>query len=213
MRGILPAGPSTPRPCYPPAVTSETPPILKVAIPFYGIVALFAFGYALFGPGLRALVGEQAPSPAHLLAALGVGVALVLLARVGAGAWAPMGRMRDSLADLLGPVGTGTVIGLALLSGIVEEMLFRGALWPHLELVGTTLLFGLVHVLPRRSLWVYPLFALVAGLLLGLLREGSGSVVPPAIAHVIVNGANLVWIGRLAKKRLEATEQAEDAAA
>ena len=61
--------------------------------------------------------------------------------------------------------------------GVGEELLFRGALWPHLGLPGTTFLFGLVHIIPRKQLWGYPLFALGAGLLLGLLLAvGTGGL-------------------------------------
>ena len=67
--------------------------------------------------------------------------------------------------------------------------------------MGTTLLFGLVHVLPRRSLWIYPLFATLAGLLFGLLREGTQSLWPCILAHVAVNVLNLAWIGQIARKR------------
>ena len=56
-------------------------------------------------------------------------------------------------------------------------------------------------MLPRRDLLVYPLFALLAGLLLGLLREGTQSVAPPFLAHALVNGVNLHWIGARARSR------------
>jgi membrane protease YdiL (CAAX protease family) len=175
--------------------------LVRLALPFYGVVALFAFGYALFSGVLDRLFGESWPNLAGLGVGVGLGLALVVLSRVGARGWAPMARMTDSLAELIGPVRFWPAMALAFLSGTAEELLFRGALWPHLELPGTTLLFGLVHILPRRSLWVFPLFATLAGLLFGLLREGTQSVWPCVLAHVTVNALNLVWIGSLAARR------------
>lgn len=177
------------------------PELLHVAAPFYGVVVLFAFGYALFSGGLPDLFGEAAPTLPGLVGALGLGLALVVLARVGNRSWRPMTRLTEALAEWIGPIDLKTALLLALLSGGAEELLFRGALWPHLGLVGTTLLFGLVHFLPRRSLWIYPLFATLAGLLLGLLREGTQSLWPPMLAHVMVNALNLAWIGSLARRR------------
>lgn len=192
------------------ASTSEPPvpdrgrTLLRIAVPFYALVALFALGYAFFRRGfggLGGIFGETAAAPAELLGGLGVGLALVALTRVGARSWPPMTRMADGLGELLGPVSWTYALALALVSGVAEELLFRGALWPDLGLVGTTLLFALVHVLPRRSLWLYPVFALLAGLLLGLVREGTESLWPPIIAHVAVNALNLAWLGARARRR------------
>jgi len=178
--------------------------LLRMALAFYGVVALFAFGYALFSGGLGTLLGSRLPGVPDLVIGIGLGVVLVVLSRVGARAWPAMGRMSETLADLLGPLGPKHAVSLALLSGFAEELLFRGALWPHLGLLGTTLLFGLVHVLPRRRLWIYPLFALLAGLLFGLLREGTQSVWPSVLAHATVNGLNLAWLGGIARRRAAA---------
>jgi len=176
--------------------------LLRIALPFYGIVALFAVGFALFSAGITRLFGEVAARPTGLLGGLGVGLGLVALTRVGASGWAPMVRMTRSLEELVGPITWTTALLLALVSGFAEELLFRGALWPHLGLIGTTLLFGLIHVLPRRSLWLYPVFATLAGLFLGLVREGTGSVWPPIVAHVTVNALNLAWLGTRARRAL-----------
>jgi len=90
---------------------------------------------------------------------------------------------------------------LALVSGVAEEMFFRGALWQHLGLVGTSVFFGICHVVPVRALAGYPVFAFFAGLLLGALRERTGSVWPCAVAHGTVNALNLAWIGVLERRR------------
>jgi membrane protease YdiL (CAAX protease family) len=167
--------------------------LVRLASIFYGVVALFALGYALFsGPGT--LFGERWPDGAGVMGGLLMGAGIVGLCHIGRHMFPSVERASVALADLLGPLTVRGAVLLALLSGTAEELLFRGALWPHLGLFGTSLLFGVVHVIPRRALLGYPLFAVGAGLLLGLLRGWTGNVIPPMIAHVVVNGANLVWL-------------------
>ena len=68
------------------------------------------------------------------------------------------------MARMLGPLTPAQAIWLAMLSGFGEELLFRGALWPHLGLVGGAVLFGILHTVPVRGLAFYPVFAFLAGL-------------------------------------------------
>ncbi len=200
--------PDAPEPATAPA---DRPPrgreLLRPAAWFYGVVVLFAVGLGLFGTGVHSM-SPRSPTLPGVLGGAGIAIALVVLFRVLAGAWKPMARTVDAIVDWIGPIGWPAALWLALISGSAEEVLFRGALWPHLGLAGTTLLFGLVHVIPRRAFWTYPLFALLAGLLFGLLREGTGSVWPPALAHAVLNGVNLVWIGRRARRRTRAGAEA-----
>jgi membrane protease YdiL (CAAX protease family) len=178
-------------PALDPAVEGRR--LLRTAAGFYGITVLFALGYAVFSGTITTVFGEQSPAAGSVLAAVVIGFAIVGLCRLGDHTVPAVRRASDALAKLLGPFDWKAAIALALVSGVAEELLFRGALWPHLGLIGTTLLFGLVHVIPRRSLLLYPLFATGAGLVLGFLRQGSGSVAPPMIAHALVNGINL-WV-------------------
>jgi len=197
--------PAAPPPVAPPSPAAGPPPgagatharqMVRLAAGFYAITVVFAVGYALFSGTIRTLFGTRGPSLGHLLAAVGIGGAVVVASHLAARALPVVDRAWKALEALLGPVDTRAALLLALLSGVAEELLFRGALWPHLGLAGTTLLFGLVHVLPRRALIVYPVFATAVGLLFGLLREGSGSVLPPMVAHVVVNATNLLLLAR-----------------
>lgn len=186
---------------------------LRPACAFYGLVTLFALGYAVFTGQPGALVGERLPAPALLAGGLGAGLLLVALSHLATRTWGAFAAARELLVRMIGPLGWGEALLLALLSGVAEELLFRGALWPHLGLVGSSLLFGLMHLLPHRAMWTYPLFATGAGFLLGLLRSESGSVLPPVIAHVTVNAINLAWLGREARRRAKAAAVAAPPAA
>jgi membrane protease YdiL (CAAX protease family) len=102
-----------------------------------------------------------------------------------------------SLADELGPelVDRARVRDLALLavlSGVGEEALFRGALQPLVGLVVASLLFGLVHIGPDRRYLAWTASAIVAGFVLGILYEATGGILAPAVAHALHNGSLLV---------------------
>ena len=86
-----------------------------------------------------------------------------------------------------------TVVALALASGVAEEAFFRGALQPHVGLVAASLIFGVVHFVPRREFLPWTVFAVAAGFLLGWLFDTTGNLVAPVVAHTTINAVNL-WL-------------------
>lgn len=176
--------------------------LVPLALAFYGAMlglalglrGLLTGGSLLFADAAAAERGIAWPADAALG---GLAAALVILAsreltrrtRYGA-------ALARSLARALGPLGPGQCLALALASGIGEEALFRGALQPSLGWIGASLLFGLAHLVPRRELLAWSVFALVAGLLLGGLFAWSGNLLAPILAHVLVNAVNLRLLTR-----------------
>ncbi|MGD8441468.1 MAG: CPBP family glutamic-type intramembrane protease, partial [Holophagae bacterium] len=67
-----------------------------------------------------------------------------------------------------------------------EEALIRALLQPILGLVPAAAVFAVLHVVPDRRLWFWPLFALAAGILLGVLFDAFGYPAA-ATAHVVIN--------------------------
>lgn len=126
---------------------------------------------------------------------LGLGVAsgLLLLALW----WAaervfPLAReLGGLLAQALGPLTGSEALALALLSGFAEELFFRGAVQGTLGWVAATLLFGLLHSGPGRPFRLWTMFALVAGVVFGLVMEWRGNLLGPVAGHVLVNAVNL----------------------
>ena len=103
----------------------------------------------------------------------------------------------DSLADVESfnqglmlsfgsPLGA---IALGLLSGIGEEILYRGALQPAFGLIATSLVFALHH-----SQYVNPglIVIFVIGLLLGLIRKWWGTT-PAILVHALYNTVLLLF--------------------
>jgi CAAX protease family protein len=89
---------------------------------------------------------------------------------------------------LTGPVG---LIALALVPGICEELLFRGALQPRFGLVLTALLFTAIHTEYGLSIDVLSIFVIAFGL--GLLRKYTNTTTSAGchVAYNLVVGLNL----------------------
>ena len=100
------------------------------------------------------------------------------------------------LALALGPLTLTECAALAALSGFAEEAFFRGALQPRLGWLATSVVFGLAHWAPRRTLWPWTGFALLAGGVLGALFAVTGNLVAPVTAHAVINAVNLRLLTR-----------------
>jgi membrane protease YdiL (CAAX protease family) len=161
---------------------------------FYGLMALLAWGLAaLFDVALGDVtIGTPEAWPHHLAAAAGAGAGLVcvLCSRplLHAGI---MAEFRTEVRASLGRPGPVGLLVLAATSAIGEELLFRGTLQALLGLWPTVLIFGLLHGGGARRLLGWTLFALAAGVALGLLATATGSLLAPIVMHFTINYFNL----------------------
>jgi membrane protease YdiL (CAAX protease family) len=127
-------------------------------------------------------------------------------------------QIKRFLIEKLGPVFHSCrwydLLYLALLAGVSEELLFRGALQPWLEtlqgrafgLVASSLLFGLAH-------WVTPVYALLAaltGLYLGLSLDfgGARNLLVPILIHALYDF--IAFLAVVYSYRLEQAKAAEN---
>lgn len=84
-----------------------------------------------------------------------------------------------------------SLVILAVLAPLVEEVVFRGLLYGWLEarlgssvaFVVSSLAFAAAHLEPKHVVLVLPL-----GLLFGWLRRRSNSLAPSIVAHIVNNG-------------------------
>lgn len=130
------------------------------------------------------------PSPGAVLAA----VALTLAVLAGTPwsmrfPWAR--RLAGLIAEVFGPLTPWRAVWLGLISGFAEELLFRGALQPMIGLLPAAVLFALAHAVG----WWW-LFALVMGLVLGLLYAWGANLWPCVLAHAAINAVNLYRLSR-----------------
>jgi len=173
---------------------------LGLVLGFYGLMGAAALVWRLWADGV--LPWEESPGsavlplPGRAAAGLAVGAALVVASRVATARSAAGRALAAELGRLIGPLGTGRAVALALVSGLAEEAFFRGALQPRVGVVAATLLFAAAHFVPTRTLRSWALFALVAGAGFGALFAATGDLLAPFLAHALVNGLNLRWLGK-----------------
>ncbi|NOZ79048.1 MAG: CPBP family intramembrane metalloprotease [Acidobacteria bacterium] len=151
-----------------------------------GILGLIA----IVGLGLRDRSPVAGLLPrGGLVPALGVGVAAGLgtfllvwaFSRIPA-----IHRLEGWQRDMVGGWGMGDVISVALISGLMEEALIRALFQPIVGLVPAAVIFGLLHFVPDRKAWIWPLLATVLGAGLGVLFEVWGYPAAAA-AHATIN--------------------------
>jgi len=180
--------------------------MIRVACIFYGLMGAIALGIGylldldLFGA--QAIVWTRD---------LGLGLAIGL-GTVGLSRWLDSRfewarNLSEGFRDLLGEGGVKEAFVLASLSGIAEELLFRGLVqhwldtklgsWPALMIAA--LVFGGVHIGPNwRQFWPWTVMAVVMGLVLGLAWIFTGNLVAVIVAHFTINFINLTLIFRRA---------------
>ncbi|MCK5799183.1 MAG: CPBP family intramembrane metalloprotease [Deltaproteobacteria bacterium] len=183
------------------SVPEQDPPrrrLLVVAGAFYAAMTLAAFIWGVVTNHVNLWILPQGSS--WLLAGVGAllgvafGLLIVTLSRqIERFAWAQ--RLNRFFADVLGPITWREAAILAALSGIGEELFFRGAVQPTLGLWWTTTGFALMHLPPRRDLMSWAILAWILGLALGLGAQLSGNLAGPILAHFVINLLNLRHIG------------------
>jgi membrane protease YdiL (CAAX protease family) len=111
-------------------------------------------------------------------------------------------------------LGYNHALQLGMISGLAEEVFFRGALqsllvstlglgW--LGVVIQALIFAAFHPVPDRRAWSYPLFIFIAGLAFGVVYFLTGSLIPGILAHYLNNARGFYQLLDEAK-RLERSE-------
>jgi membrane protease YdiL (CAAX protease family) len=99
--------------------------------------------------------------------------------------------MNEEFADIFRGISLWEITGLAVMSSVTEEVLFRGMLQEHLGLLLCSLVFGLLHVPMKRSHWPWTAAAILMGGVFGGLYEWRHALTAPLIAHFTINYFNL----------------------
>lgn len=127
---------------------------------------------------------------------LGLGGASTLLSLSALAIWLIPG-LRKSQAyidrEIFSEIKPSNALYLGVLTGVSEEIFFRGVLQFHLGLVVASILFGLVH-LPGLRYWQHALWAGLMGLFLGGLYLWSENLLAIILIHTLNNAiAVFMW--------------------
>jgi membrane protease YdiL (CAAX protease family) len=167
----------------------------------YGVLSLLTLGIALVrdvSPIETDAVFDVLPAwSRHILSIFGgimlalgtVRATRVLVVRQG---WAKL--LHADLRPVVRDAGDGTILILAVMSGVAEELFFRGLLTPLIGLALSSIAFGALHQLRGRAGWAWTIWAAIMGFLFGGLFILTGSLVGPIVAHVAINALNLRFL-------------------
>lgn len=125
---------------------------------------------------------------------IGAGLAMALASQLVVKLFSFAKSLEQEFGWLLGNQSYGEIFILAMLSGVAEEILFRGAMQQWVGPIFATFIFALAHPPFNQRLMMWPVFALLVGAVLALECELTKSLIAPILTHAIVNFVNLLRI-------------------
>lgn len=182
----------------------ESRPIIIILLADLVVILLYLLIIRARGERFGKYIALGAAPVRNMIGALGAGIGLryvfsILLALILRGSETLENynsHMSQMMNDDLGLV----LLAVVIAAPIVEEIVFRGALFRALErslhkgaaVIIPSILFALAHTDP-----VQMAYAFVLGILFALVRAKSGKLLPCILMHAAFNGANFlnVWAG------------------
>ncbi len=177
-------------------VTLSRSRIVRLEATLAGGLLVSAFGWGWLRD--LGLWSHLRVTPTDLAVGFGAASVLCLSLPFFTSTWASrillLREMKGVWDDVLTPLGKSLTLGeigmLAMLSGLSEEIFFRGTVQGEIGIIGASLLFGLLHPLN----WSYVIWAASVGFAFGALYQLTGSLLPPIICHGGYNLAALLYL-------------------
>ena len=167
---------------------------LSVVVIFYVILGAVAFGAGWLINDQNLFAAQPDAMPLWMRVLLGLGLAGITLAiDHGAEKIFPAYRsINNEFAKMFGNISRNEALIMALLSGVAEEMLFRGVLLPWLGLIASSLIFGALHWAGKENkMWIWPITATALGFAFGGLTLWTGDLLAAMLAHFTINAVNI----------------------
>jgi membrane protease YdiL (CAAX protease family) len=200
--------------------TPDRQTVVRLAILVEGglIVLAWLLGWLLGQPPWTNMRWDGRDALRGLLATLPLLVLFLVLTRWPVG---PLRRIKEFseevIRPLLAPCTVVDLLGISVLAGLGEEMLFRGVfqevlthwLTPWLGLVLASLLFGLLHAITLT----YAILAALMGAYLGWLFRATDNLLVVVIVHALYDFVVLLYLlrGPEAGEDVAISEQSHEA--
>lgn len=139
-----------------------------------------------FGPILLGIAGGFGLFLAHLLLFFPLGDANPLYRYI----YRPF---KENLLARLPDLTLEDILFISVMSGIGEEILFRGWIQSQIGIVVASVLFGVIHIWGREGIG-YGCYAVAIGFFLGFLYSYTGNLWAPVLAHAVNNFLGLYAI-------------------
>jgi len=169
-----------------------TPRVIPAALLIHqeGVIAVIALvGVWFRDDGLATAFSARSGLPGSILVGIAAGLICFGLLWLVRGA-RPLRDLEDWQRQMVADWPAGDALAVAVFSGLAEEALIRALLQPLIGLVPAAVVFAVLHFVPDRRLWMWPLVALLLGLAIGLVFERWGYPAAAA-AHVVINGLSM----------------------
>jgi membrane protease YdiL (CAAX protease family) len=100
--------------------------------------------------------------------------------------------IEEDVSQIFKHVNLVAVVLIAIVSGVAEELFFRGVLQAQIGIWLTSVIFGLAHIWKKTAV-LYGIYATIIGLLFGGMYMWSGSLWVPMLAHVVNNFVAILY--------------------
>jgi membrane protease YdiL (CAAX protease family) len=175
--------------------------VMILAIGVEGGLAVLALlvGRVLHQPPLETLSADPVAALVGLVATAPLVLAFFAMIRWPVGPLAGIRRFStEILCPVLAPCTVADLGVIAVLAGLGEEMLFRGALQgaltrgtgPWVALAIASMLFGIVHAVTPS----YAVLATLMGAYLGWLWQLTGNILTPIVVHALYDFVALYYL-------------------
>ena len=160
----------------------------------WGLAAAFGNGNPWSHPSAWMTSEEPIRTATSIVLAGALAALLVASTRIAVQRFGFAQKLHSDLRPVAQNLTLPSIVLIAMLSSLGEELFFRGFLTPRIGILAQALLFGMAHQVRGPSRWVWVAWASLVGVCFGLLFQLTGSLAGPITAHAAVNIYNLLFL-------------------